>query len=52
MNRLLAKLREFFDDPAGTAGQWLGYLITLGIAVFLLILAVRWFIAFVGAAVR
>jgi hypothetical protein len=52
MNRLLEKLREFFADPIGTAAEWVGYLITLAVAVFMLILVVRWLLTFLGAAVR
>lgn len=46
------KLREFLEDPLGTAIQWFVYLILLGVAVYLLVLAGRWVIGFVGTALR
>jgi hypothetical protein len=46
------KLREFLEDPLGTAIQWFVYLILLGVAVYLLVLAARWVIGFVGSALR
>lgn len=46
------KLREFLEDPLGTAIQWFVYLILLGVAVYLLVLGGRWVIGFVGSAFR
>jgi hypothetical protein len=46
------KVRELFDDPLGTAIRWVVYLILLGVAVWLLVWAVRWVFGFVGSAFR
>jgi hypothetical protein len=46
------KLREFLEDPLGTAIQWFVYLILLGVAVYILVLGARWVIGFIGSALR
>jgi hypothetical protein len=50
MSWIRQKLREFVADPLGTAISWIVYLILLGVAVYLLVWAVRWLFEFVGSA--
>jgi hypothetical protein len=46
------KLRQFIEDPLGTAIQLAVYLILLGVGVYILVLAARWALGFVGSALR
>lgn len=51
MLKVREKIREFLEDPLGTAIEWAVYLILLGVGVYILIVVVRWLVGFIGGAV-
>jgi hypothetical protein len=52
MERLRQNVREFLHVPLETAVQWAVYLIMLGVALYILVVAVRWVLGFLGEAFR